>query len=102
MFDLSDRITLESNVYLAHRVMLLTSSHEVGGASQRAGAITSDPVMIRSGVWLGAGCTVLPGVTVGAGSIVAAGSVVTRDVPPNCLVAGVPAAVVRELPVDGS
>jgi len=55
-------------------------------------------VSVEDGAWIAARVTVLPGVTIGRGSVVAAGAVVTRDVPPNCLVAGVPARVLRELP----
>jgi len=51
---------------------------------------------IEDDVWIGANSTILPGVTIGEGSIVAAGSVVTRDVPPNVIVAGVPASVLRD------
>ena len=55
------------------------------------------PIVIGDKVWIGANATVLPGVTIGKGAIVAAGAVVTRDVPPNTIVAGVPARVVREI-----
>ncbi len=57
----------------------------------------SEAIRIGDGAWVGAGCIILPGVHVGAGSVVAAGAVVSRDVPSNSLVAGVPARVVREL-----
>ncbi len=53
------------------------------------------PVHIEDGVFLGTGAMVLAGVTVGARTLVAAGAVVTRDVPPNCVVAGNPARVMR-------
>lgn len=53
-------------------------------------------VVIEDDVWIGANSTILPGVTIGGGSIVAAGSVVTRDVPPNVVVAGVPARVLKD------
>ncbi|WP_309233333.1 acyltransferase [Conexibacter sp. W3-3-2] len=56
---------------------------------------TPRPVRIGAGVFLGTGAMVLPGVTVGARSLVAAGAVVDRDVPPNAVVAGNPARVVR-------
>lgn len=56
------------------------------------------PVKIESDVWLGARSMVLKGVTIGHGSIVAAGAVVTKDVPANCIVAGVPAKVVGPVP----
>lgn len=54
-------------------------------------------VTIGSNVWIGAGAIILPGVAIGDNSIVAAGAVVTKDVPPSCVVAGVPAALLRRL-----
>ena len=48
-------------------------------------------------MWIGANATVLPGVNIGENAVVAAGSVVTRDVPANAVVAGVPAKVVKTL-----
>jgi acetyltransferase-like isoleucine patch superfamily enzyme len=59
--------------------------------------VKSAPVSLGDHAWLGFGCIVLKGVHIGEGAIVAAGSVVTRDVPPWTVVAGRPAAVVREL-----
>ena len=59
--------------------------------------ISIAPVYIESGVWIGYGSTILKGVRIGAGSVVAAKSVVTRDVPPNSLVAGNPAKIIRKL-----
>jgi acetyltransferase-like isoleucine patch superfamily enzyme len=53
------------------------------------------PVVIEHGVWIGAGAVVLPGVRIGQGAVIGAGAVVTRDVPPNAVVVGVPARVVR-------
>ncbi len=65
--------------------------------------ITSDenfqmtkPVRIGNHVWIGMNVLILKGVTINDGAIIAAGSVVTRDVPANCLVAGVPAYVIKE------
>ena len=54
------------------------------------------PVKIESDVWVGARAIILKGVTVGMGSVIAAGSVVTRSVPRNSIVAGVPARVIRQ------
>ncbi|MEM7635599.1 MAG: transferase [Pseudomonadota bacterium] len=78
-------------------VEFVTGGHEIGTAHRRAGAGTAEAIVIEAGCWIGAKVLILGGVTVGAGSIVAAGSVVTGDVPPNTLVAGVPARKKREL-----
>ncbi len=98
LFDLGAAVTVSDHVYLAHRVMLITSSHDMGGPWQRADTIITNPIEIGQGAWIGAGSVVLPGVTIGAGAVVGAGSVVTRDVEPHTLAAGAPARQVRSLP----
>ena len=55
------------------------------------------PVLIGENAWLGANSTILPGVTVGRNAVVAAGAVVTKDVPANTVVAGVPAKIIKEI-----
>lgn len=57
----------------------------------------SKPTIIEDNVWLATRSTILKGVRIGKGSVVAAGAVVTKDVPPNCIVAGVPAKVIRRI-----
>lgn len=59
--------------------------------------IRSVPVIIRDNVWIGMNAVILKGVTIGENSVVAAGSVVTKSVPPNVVVAGNPAVIVKEL-----
>ncbi|MBN1355433.1 acyltransferase [bacterium] len=53
-------------------------------------------VEIGDRVWIGSGAMIMKGVRIGDGSVVAAGSVITKDVPPGCLVAGVPGRIIRE------
>lgn len=73
-----------------HFTVLDSNFHEINGKMKSA------PVTIEDNVWIGANVTILPGVVVGRGSVIAAGSVVTKSVPPNSLVAGVPAKVIKE------
>lgn len=95
--ELGAAITIDDLVGFGPQVMILTTTHDVGPSGRRSGAPRSLPVHIGKGCWIGARATILPGVTIGPGSIVGAGAVVTRDVPPNTVVAGVPAKVVKEL-----
>jgi maltose O-acetyltransferase len=98
-FDTTAAITVDDDVYLGHDVAIITSSHEVGNADRRAWGFLAAPVTIGRGSWIGARSTILPGASVGTGAVVAAGAVVTSDVDDNVMVAGVPARVVRHLPV---
>ena len=94
-FDLGAPITIGNQIAIGHQVMFLTTSHDVGPHTQRAAATHTSAITIGDGAWIGARCTILPGVTIGAGAIVAAGAVVNRDVPPDTLVAGIPARATK-------
>jgi acetyltransferase-like isoleucine patch superfamily enzyme len=99
LLDLAEGISLEPQVTLAERVLILTHTN-VGYRDhplQLHFPALAAPVTIRRGCFLGAGVTVLPGRTIGPCSFVGAGSVVTEDVPAWTLAAGVPARPVRSL-----
>jgi maltose O-acetyltransferase len=100
--DLGAHVAIGDRTYIGHDVTLLTVDHEIASGKQRCGEPQAGPVTIGSGAWLGSKVVVLPGVTIGDGAVVAAGAVVTRDVPANTLVGGVPARVLRELAFEGS
>ncbi|WP_205791428.1 acyltransferase [Microbacterium sulfonylureivorans] len=89
--------TIGNRVNIGPFVRLVTDTHEIGPASRRAGKGRFDPITIGDGAWIGAAVTVVGGVSIGAGAVVAAGAVVVSDVPPNTLVGGVPARVIRSL-----
>lgn len=88
-------ITLEDNVLIGPKVNLITTNHPIDPAHRRA--TVSQPIYIKKGAWIGVGATILPGVTIGENSIVAAGAVVSKDVPDNTIVGGVPAKIIKSI-----
>jgi maltose O-acetyltransferase len=95
--DLAGEIHIGDWAAIGPEAMLITGAHAIGSPYRRAGDLSPKPVCIGNGAWLGARCIVLPGISIGEGAIVAAGAVVTKNVPSNTLVAGIPAAYVRDL-----
>lgn len=95
IYDLGG-VEIGDDVMIGPNVSIITSGHPLEPSLRRA-AVTANPIAIGRNVWIAAGATIIGGVTIGENSVVAAGAVVTRDVPPNSLVAGVPAKLVRTL-----
>lgn len=89
-------LDIADDVMIGPNVSLITSGHPIEPSRRRDGVIAK-PIAIGRNVWIGAGATIIGGVTVGENSVVAAGSVVTKDVPPNTLVGGNPARVIRSI-----
>jgi len=88
-------ITIEDGALIGPNVNLITENHsEIPELRQH---VYGRPILIKRKAWLGAGVTVLPGVTIGENAIVAAGAVVSKDVPDNTIVGGVPAKVIRKI-----
>ena len=88
-------ITIEDDVQIGPRVNLTSENHPLDPADRKT--VILQPILIKRNAWIGAGATILPGVTIGENAIVAAGAVVSRDVPPNTVVAGIPAKVVKSI-----
>ncbi|WP_225047670.1 sugar O-acetyltransferase [Lacticaseibacillus kribbianus] len=86
---------IEDHALIGPRAMLISVGHNEDPAHRRD--LVLKAVRIKRGAWLGANVTVLPGVTIGENAIVGAGAVVTKDVPANTVVAGVPAKVIRTI-----
>lgn len=88
---------IDMNATLGGRATTGKNVH-VGAGAVLAGVIeppSADPVVIEDNVLIGANAVILEGVRVGKGAVVAAGSIVTENVPPNSVVAGVPARVIK-------
>jgi len=86
-------ITIGDNVAISENFSIWDSdAHAIEGKEH----LMIQPIIIGNNVWIGTNVTVLKGVTIGDGAIIAAGSVVTKDVPANCMAAGVPAKVIKE------
>lgn len=88
-------ITIEDNVLIAPRVSLLSESHPLSPAERQS--LISAPIHIKKGAWISASATILAGVTIGENSVVAAGAVVSKDVPDNVLVGGIPAKILKTI-----
>lgn len=91
-------ITIEDNVLIGPKVNLITTNHPINPSERRA--TISQPITIKKGAWVGVGVTILPGVTIGVNSIVAAGAVVSKDVPDNTIVGGIPAKIIKSISED--
>ena len=98
VIDCFDSISIGHHVVISERVVLRDSDNhsiqDMEAISSDESAVTA-PIVIGDHVWVGMNTIVLKGVTIGEGAVVAAGSVVNKDVQPHCLVAGVPAKVIK-------
>lgn len=88
-------VVLEDGVSLAGQIFILTHNKPMDYHKHLVEAFLG-PVIIKKNAWVAISVVILPGVTIGEGAIVASGSVVTKDVPPNTLVGGAPAKVIKE------
>lgn len=91
-------LAIANDVMIGPNVGIIASGHPIGPSNRRA-FVVAKPVVIERNVWIAAGATIIGGVTVGKNSVVTAGSVVTKDVPPDTLVGGNPARVIRAVGV---
>lgn len=96
-------IRLGNNVLMGKKVLITDNAHGASSAELLDIApnlrplVSKGPVVIDDNVWIGEKASIMPGVHIGKGTIIAANSVVTKDVPPYCVVGGVPAKVIKTL-----
>ena len=88
-------ITIGDGALIGHNVVMATLNHD--HASENRGTMHPAPIVVGKNVWVGSNATILPGVTIGDGAIIAAGAVVTKNVPTNTIVGGVPAKFIKKI-----
>ena len=94
-------VTIEDNVFIGHGVTFINDSYPrattAGGELQTEKDWHVETTVVKRGASIGSGATILSNLVIGENAIVGAGSVVTHDVPPNAIVAGNPAKVLRSV-----
>ena len=88
-------IFIDDGALIGHGVVLATLDHDL--APEKRQQLHPAPIRIGKNVWIGANAVVTKGVTIGDNAVVAAGAVVTKDVPANCIVGGVPAKKIKSI-----
>lgn len=98
-----NKIEIGNNCLFASRIYITDHHHGEPTAAmlklapQHRPLATKGPVIIEDNVWVGEGVAIMPNVTIGTNSIIATNAVVTKDVPANCVVAGVPAKIIKQI-----
>lgn len=88
-------IIIGDGALIGHKVVMATLNHDF--MPERRGDTIPKPIVIGKNVWIGSNSTILGGVTIGDNSIIAAGSLVNKDVPPDMVVAGTPAGIIKSI-----
>lgn len=88
-------ITIEDDVLIGPKVSLITENHPLNPEDRKG--LFGKPIVIKKNAWIGANATILPGVTIGENAVVAAGAVVSKDVPDNTIVGGIPAKFIKNV-----
>ena len=88
-------MTIGDGSQIGHDVVFATLDHLIDPARRKT--TCPAPIVLGRNVWVGAHATILKGVTIGDNAIVAAGAVVTKDVPADTIVGGVPARIIRRI-----
>jgi maltose O-acetyltransferase len=92
-------IKIGSHVMFGPNVQIYTATHPLDAVERNSGREGSKPIEIKDDVWVGGSVVICPGVTIGERSVLAAGAVVTKDVPPDVVVGGNPAKIIKRITV---
>lgn len=91
------KITIGKEVLIGPNVTLCSTGHPVHYKLRPHGEMYSFEVVVKDHVWIGSNVVIGPGVTIGENSVIGAGSIVLNDIPANCVAAGNPCKVIREI-----
>ncbi|MBO5329700.1 MAG: sugar O-acetyltransferase [Anaerotignum sp.] len=91
----TNKVMIGEDVFIAPGVVISAATHPLDAERRVTRHFQSHPITIKDRAWIGANATILTGVTIGENAVVAAGAVVTKDVPDNCLVGGIPAKIIK-------
>lgn len=97
IIGVNERIIIGDNVMIANNVSIRDTDHKFDNIDKNIieqGIVTS-PVIIMDNVWIGHGAVITKGITINSGAIIASNAVVTKDVPKNAIVGGVPAKIIK-------
>ena len=98
--EIGDNCLLASRIYISDHNHGSFSEEDLKIAPNKRPLISKGPVIIKNNVWIGEGVAILPNVTIGENSIIASNAVVTKDIPANCVAAGVPAKKIKRIGSD--
>lgn len=96
-------VTIEDEVFVGHGVMFINDVYPratAGGKLQTEANWVVVPTLVKRGASIGSGAAILCGITIGENALIGAGAVVTKDIPENTIVAGVPARIIRHIQTD--
>lgn len=98
--EIGDNCLLASRIYISDHNHGSFSEEDLKIAPNKRPLISKGPVIIKNNVWIGEGVAILPNVTIGENSIIASNAVVTKEIPANCIAAGIPAKIIKRIVSD--
>ena len=91
------KVTFGDNIFIGPNCGFYTSEHPIDAEIRNKGLEYAKPITVGNNVWIGGNVTILSGITIGNNVVIGAGSVITKDIPDDCVVAGVPAKVIKRI-----
>ena len=91
------KVKFGNNVFVGPNCGIYTAEHPIDAETRNKGLEFAKPITIGNNVWIGGGVTIIAGVNIGNNVVIAAGATVTKDIPDNCVVGGVPAKIIKKI-----